>query len=172
MSAISFQPEFRPALPVVFGAKDYQEFRDTLEQMDRILSTTGMEPRFLAEKTASFDPSASPAQVQRHAKTFHMALRYSILLGITDLSYRKLSRQVADSHLFQWFTHTNFVDAVRPVFKSTLERFEKMLSSEEITGRVHDINRATDSTAGATELLYRETALRFDEIFADTTCVK
>ncbi len=172
MSIINFQPEFRPALPTVFGAKDYQEFRATLEQMDRILTITGLEQRFLAEKIAAFDSSASPAQMQRHAKTFHMALRYSILLGITELSYRKLSRQVADSHLFQWFTHTNFVDAVRPVSKSTLERFEKMFSSEEITGLIHEINRATASEAGATELLYRETALRFDEIFADTTCVK
>jgi len=70
MSMISFQPEFRPALPVVFGAKDYREFRATLEQMDRILSTTGIEQRFLSEKIATFDPSASPAQIQRHAKRF------------------------------------------------------------------------------------------------------
>jgi len=92
-----------------------------------------------------------------------MALRYSILLGITELSYRKLSRQVADSHLFQWFTHTNFVDGVRPVSKSTLERFEKIFSSEEIAGLIHEVNQATTGEAGAKALLYRETALRFEE---------
>ena len=172
MNIINFQPELRPALPVVFSSKDYHEFRAALEQMDRILRKTGVEQRCIAEKIASFETPLSPAQMQRHAKTLHMALRYSLLLGITELSYRKLSRQVADSHLFQWFTHTNFVDAVRPVSKSTVERFEKMFSSEEITELTHSVNRAMASEANASELLYQETALRFDEIFADTTCVK
>lgn len=172
MGIIHFQPEFRPALPVVFASKEYREFRTTLEQMDRILQKTGIEKRCVAEKIASFEKPLTSSQMQRHAKTLHMALRHSLLLGVTGLSYRKLSQQVADSHLFQWFTHTNFVDAVRPVSKSTVERFEKMFSSEEITGLIHKINRATASEAGAQDLLYRETALRFDEIFADTTCVK
>ena len=101
-----------------------------------------------------------------------MALRYSLLLGLTGLSYRKLSHQVANSHLFQWFTHANFVDAARPVSKSTLERFEKMFSSEEITKLIHNVNRATASEENAAELFYQETALRFDKVFADTTCVK
>jgi len=61
---------------------------------------------------------------------------------------------------------------VRPVSKSTLERFEKIFSSEEIAGLIHEVNQATTGEAGAKALLYRETALRFDEIFADTTCVK
>jgi len=56
----------------------------------------------------------------------------SILLGITGESHRKLACRVADSQIFQWFTRTTFVDGVRPVSKSTIERFEKMFSSEEI----------------------------------------
>ena len=37
---------------------------------------------------------------------------------------------------------------------------------------IHDCNTAVANPAGAQELLYSEVALSFDEIFADTTCVK
>ena len=169
---LPFQPEFRPELPVVFGAKDYREFRATLEEMDRILSATGIEDRFIANRIEAMGVDLSPKHLHWHSRTFRLALRYSILLGITGDSYRELSRRVADSQIFQWFTHTTFIDGVRPVSKSTLERFEKMFSEEDIAEIIHEINRAMSDEASAKELLYRETVLRFDEIFADTTCVK
>ncbi len=169
---VAFQPELRPELPVVFGAKDYREFRATLEEMDRILTTTGIEARFIANRIEALGSDLTAKRQQWHYRTFRMALRYSILLGITSDSHRKLSRRVADSQLFQWFTHTTFVDGVRPVSKSTLGRFETMFSGEDIAEIIHEINRAMSDEATAKELLYRETVLRFDEIFADTTCVK
>ncbi|MDP7023773.1 MAG: hypothetical protein QGH42_05970 [Kiritimatiellia bacterium] len=169
---VAFQPELRPALPPVFGAKDYREFRATLEEMDRILTATGIEERFIAKRIEALEGDLTPQRRHGHWRTFRMALRYSILLGITCDSHRELSRRVADSQIFQWFTHTTFVDGVRPVSKSTIEHFEKMFSDEDIAEIIHDTNRAMSDEAIAKELLYRETALRFDEIFADTTCVK
>ena len=47
---ITFQPELRPALPCVFASKDYREFRETLVEMDRILSVSGTENRFIARQ--------------------------------------------------------------------------------------------------------------------------
>lgn len=47
-----------------------------------------------------------------------------------------------------------------------------MFSSEEVAQLIHDLNKTVFDPVGAQALLYRETALRFDEIFADTTCVK
>ena len=169
---VAFQPELRPELPVVFGAKDYRQFRATLEEMDRILTETGIEARFIANRIEVLGDDLTPKRKQWHGRTLRMALRYSILLAITGNSHRELSRRVADSQIFQWFTHTTFVDGVRPVSKSTLERFEKMFSSEDIAQIIHETNRAVGDEAMAKELLYRETALRFDEVFADTTCVK
>lgn len=169
---LPFQPELRPLLPTVYGAKDYREFRSTLVEMDRILTASGIEERFITCRIAAMGVELTPRRRQSHGRTYRMALRYSILLGITGESYRTLSCHVADSHLYQWFTHTSCVDAVRPVSKSTLERFEKMFPSEAIRQIIHDLNRAMSDERIAQELLYRETALRFDEIFADTTCVK
>jgi hypothetical protein len=172
MDIVTFQPEFRPALPCVFASKDYHEFRAVLVEMDRILVATGIEERFIAARIASYETPIKPRQFRRHCNTLRLALRHNILLAITGLSYRELARRMADSHLFEWFTRTGFVDAVRPVSKSTLERFEKLFDADAVTSLVHELNWGVADAAGAQNLLYRETALRFDAIFADTTCVK
>ena len=39
MQIIAFQPELCPALPVVVGNVDYQEFRTTLLRIDELLRT-------------------------------------------------------------------------------------------------------------------------------------
>ena len=97
---LPFQPEFRPELPVVFGAKDYREFRATLEEMERILTATGIEARFIATRIEALGGDLTAKRQQWHWRTFRMALRYSILLGITSDSHRELSRRVADSQIF------------------------------------------------------------------------
>ena len=66
MAIITFQPEFRPALPCVFGAKDYREFRAVLEEMDRILASTGIEHRFILERMEELDPDLSAKRFARH----------------------------------------------------------------------------------------------------------
>ncbi len=179
MITIAFQPELRPALIPVFASKDYRDFRAILTEMDRILVVSQIEHRFilrqiehLEERLIKKGKRLSVKQAQRHFRTFRLALRYGILIGITGRSFRELSRQVADSQLFQWFTHTASIDGIRPVSKSTLERFEKMFPEGEIATLIHEITGAVADPLAAQNLLYRETALRFDEIFADSTCVK
>ncbi len=172
MYKVAIQTEFRPALPVVFGAKDYRDFRDTLIEMDHILIATKIEQNFIWGCINSMNPPVPISQFQRKYNQLRLALRYSILLALTDDSYRVLARRVADSQLFQWFTSTAQIDGVRPASKSRIKRYEQMFSDGAITELIHTINMAIADKEGAQKLLYRETALRFDEIFADTTCVK
>jgi hypothetical protein len=170
---LAFQPSLRPALPVVFGAKDYRQFRDTLVEMDRILTVSGIEDRFIRERMSALGHGGfSAKRRQSHWRTTRLALRYSILRALTQETFRVLSRQVADSHIFQWFTHTSFVDGVRPVSKSSAERFEKFFTPEQIGDLVHSLNQAAADKQQAEALLYAEAELRFDCIFADTSCVK
>lgn len=172
MNSITYQHELRPVLDTVFGAQEYREFRHTLEEMDRILEATGIEHRLLTQKVRDVDTDLSTRRQQSVYRRFRQALRYCILLGLTGLSFRELSLRVADSHLFQWFTYTDSIGPVRPLSKSAIERFEKHFSDEEIAHLIHEVNRAVATKEGAEKLLYQETALRFDEVFADTTCVK
>lgn len=172
MNSITYQDELRPVLPTVFGAKDYREFRETLEEADHILTATGIENRLLTQKIHEGNSHLSIQRQQSLYRRFRQALRYCILLGITGLSYRSLSLRVADSQLFRWFTYTDSLGPIRPLSKSAIERFEKLFSDKELTDLIDELNRAVADKEGAEKLLYRQTALRFDEIFADTTCVK
>lgn len=169
---IQIQTEFRPALPTVYGAKDYREFRAILVEMDRILEVSGIEKRFIMRLIAGDAKKLSAKALNRRYKTYRLALRYSIVRAVTGYAFRKLAMRVPDSVLFQWFTGTAQVDGVRPLSKSTIERFEKLIPSEEICELIRDLNRAVADKEAANELLYRDTALRMDQVFADTTCVK
>jgi len=116
--------------------------------MDRILSRSGLEERFIKSRIEALEKPRSPKQVQRLNTHLRLALRHGILLAITGLSFRELALRLADSHLFQWFVHTGKIDAVRPVSKSTLERFEKSFDADELAGLIHDLNRAVSDAAG------------------------
>ncbi|MDF7809682.1 hypothetical protein P4E94_19745, partial [Pontiellaceae bacterium B12219] len=129
---------------------------------------SGLEQEFIKRKIADTPPEKSCPAPQ----TLQRALRYNILLGVTTDSLRDLAMRVADSPLLQWFTFTGFVDIAKPVSKSTIERFEKMFEAGEIGRLIHGLNQIMTDEQKAAELLYQQTALRFDEIFADSTCVK
>ena len=169
---INIQTEFRPALPTVYGAKDYREFRGILEEMDRILVSSGAEYNMIMRLIAKDAEGFSQKVISRKYKQYRSAIRYSILLTLTGYSHRKLAMRVPDSTLFQWFTGSAQVDGVRPVSKSTVERFEKMISPEAIIKLIHDLNRAAADDKAAEKLIYREAALKMDQIFSDTTCVE
>ncbi len=96
-----------------------------IEEMDNILTTTGIEHQMIAQYLKSSERPRSGECSGRRYKELRLALRYSILLGITGLSYRELSQRVADSSIFQWFIHTAAVDGVRPVSKSSVEKINK-----------------------------------------------
>jgi len=172
MSIVTFQPELRPALPCVIASKEYHEFRDTLVEADRVLSVSGLEERTIAKQIAAYDESEKPRCLSRHSKTLRRALRHCILLGLTGYSYRKLAQRMPDSLLLQWFTYTGYVDAVRSVSKSTVERYDKMFDDDIITELIHELNRCVADEARVKELLYQAEVLRMDTIFADTTCVQ
>ena len=172
METIAFQTEFRPVLPVVFGAKDYREFRETIAAVDHFLTATGLEHRMLVAHLKLAAESCPKNHRPKSYKTLRQALRYSILLALTGLSHRALSQRVADSALFQWFTHTAEIDGVRPSSKSSIERFEKLFPAEIIAKLINDCNLAVADPANAQTLLHSDKTLKFDEIFADTTCIK
>ena len=121
MANIAFQPELSPAIPTVYGPKEYTEFRATLEEMDRILVESGIEHAFILRQIFLTEKTTP---TQKQYQKYRSALRYSILLAITGHSYRDLACAVADSNLFQWFVRAAQIDGVRPCGKSSIERLE------------------------------------------------
>ena len=144
MENIALQDEFRPCVPTVFGPKDYREFRARLEEMDRILAVSGLEHAFLTHHLEAC-PDLPQSRWSRLFNIARKALRYKLLLAITGDPFRDLAHRVADS---------------------------KMFPDGEVTRLIHDLNNAVGAEAHAAELLYTAIEIRFDKIFADTTCVK
>lgn len=140
--------------------------------MDHILTVSGIEHRTISQKVYDEDGPLSIKRQEFLFGKYRRDLRYGILLGTMGESYRNLALRVADSQLLQWFTHTGLIDAVHPLSKSSIERGEKLFTNDEISNLIHELNRAVNDKDGAERLLYRETEIYFDEIFADTTCVK
>jgi len=114
---IDLQTDLRPALPTVFGAKDYREFRASLEEMDRILVLSGAEHNLIMRLIGKEKKQLSPKAMRRKYKLYRSAIRYSMLLSLTGYAHRVLAVRVADSDLFQWFTGSAQVDGVRPASK-------------------------------------------------------
>ena len=172
MHTVPFQPDLRPALPCVFGAKDYRDFRDTLVEMDRILAESGLEDVFVRRHLdACFEKDSERKRLFR-AKVARKALRHAILLAVTGLSVRELAMRLPDSPLFAWFTGSVQIDGVRPASKSTIERFEKMFPEDDVAQLIHDLNRLAMDAKAAPALLLLEKPLDVEAVFADTTCVE
>ena len=78
MNSITYQNELRPVLPTVFGAKDYRDFRQTLEEMDHILTATGMEHRIITQKIRESNDPLSIKRQQSLYRRYRQALRYCV----------------------------------------------------------------------------------------------
>ena len=153
-------------------AKDYRDFRDVLTEMDRILIESGIEDEFVNRHLGSSTKGMSDRKRVFRSKTIRKALRHSILLSMTKLSVREFATRLADSRLFQWFTSSEQIDAVRPGAKSTVERFEKMFTDGEIEQLIHDLNRMATNPEKARTILRLEKPLTVENVFADSTCVE
>lgn len=183
MKIIAYQPELSPALPVVIGNVDYQQFRETLIRIDRILEHGGVETEFVFDRLAAYEQEVNErakyegrpmrlvsegelARVARHAA---QALRCNISRELLGLACRPFSIRLADSALLQWFCQKDQIDGVRVPGKSTIDRYGKMVPEgmvREIVNRVNQLAVEGDKGAGFTRPMGIKTVL------LDTTCVK
>lgn len=101
-----------------------------------------------------------------HYKKIKHALRCNIARHLTGESYRLFSIRLADSELFHWFTGINAFGCRKAISKSSLERYEKILS-EEIRRWLADL---TDDNKAVSAGIYG--LIDCKTVFTDTTCIK
>jgi len=186
MQTIAFQPELCPALPVVVGNVDYQEFRTTLLRIDELLRTGDLERAFVqrylreveglreavARRHGREHRELSPKAVTRIAEHAVLALRCTIAHALVGDSYRGYSRRLADSPLLQRFCGLSRLDVVRVPGKSALERYGKLVPEHVVREIVDQLSRAAAAAAGADgQVLGLEQPLALDSLLLDTTCV-
>lgn len=177
---IPFQNELSQVLPIITGNAEYCDFKALLIRMSEIIELSNIEKSIIENVVLMADQEAkSPSgvgdqmqiSIQNRAR---LALRYTIARKLTQESYRKFSIHLADSHLLQHFCLIDRIDKIEIPSKSTLERYEKIIP-EEIIREINTMiikGAATPATESVINPLQLNEAIKLDDYFADSTCVK
>jgi hypothetical protein len=171
---LPFQPTLCPALPVVLGNVDYQDFEFQLHRMDQLLIASGVEKSFVAQSLARFDlqfPAATTKSRARHQRHSYRALRCNVLRGLLGEDYRGLSRRLAECPLFRWFCGLEELAAVRVPGKSTLQDYAHWLPAETLRPLIAQLILAAHRPSGASALELAH-GLELETVWLDTTCLK
>jgi len=171
---LPFQPTLCPALPVVLGNVDYQDFEACLQRLDQLLSLSGVEKSWVEQCLARYDqqfPTAKTKARARHQRHSYRALRCNVLRGLLGEDYRGLSRRLAECPLFRWFCGLEELAAVRVPGKSTLQDYAHWLPAATLRPLIEQLILAAQQPPGAVTLELAH-GLELDTVWVDTTCLK
>ncbi len=132
MKNIAIQCLLRPALTVVARCLDYDNFRATIERIDRLLIDSEVESQGVDLALERGQPMSVKAR-QKRANFALKALRMETLRYLLGgISFRHLSRALGSSDLLADFCRVRHIDGIRGISKSTLERASKFFSEEQL----------------------------------------
>src|SRR6266545_2193539 len=147
---IPFPTELRPRLPTILGNVDYLTFRERLEQIDRLLESSGVERDFVERALKGWlekaRRSVSARQQQRFQVRSKRALRCTILRTLLQEDYRGFSCALAGNPLYQWFCLVDGLEQVR-----VRERLDCRLSNSRRAPIDPASDRSSASGSGWTE---------------------
>jgi Transposase domain (DUF772) len=144
-SILPFQPTLCPALPLVLGNVDYQDFEWQLRRIDDLLRWSGLEKSFVEQSLARYDrhfPAAKTKARQGHQQHSYRALRCTVLKGLLGEDYRGMSRRLAECPLFRWFCGLEELAAVRVPGKSTLQDYAHWLPAQTMRPLIEQMTHA------------------------------
>ncbi len=132
MKNIAIQCLLRPALTVVDRCLDYDNFRATIERIDRLLIDSEVESQGVDLALERGQPMSVKAR-QKRANFALKALRMETLRYLLGgISFRHLSKALGSSDLLADFCRVRHIDGIRGISKSTLERASKFFSEEQL----------------------------------------
>lgn len=177
MHSITYQPFLRPALPQVFGPKEYREERQLFIRIDEFLSSSGLESEFigLSMKHCGFDPGNHGAKrIDTFNRSCILALRTNIARHLKGMDHRDFCVRLADSPLLQWFLQIGRVDHVKVFAKSSSDRFAHWIDEPGLRA-INNKLVALLAESGTVPRAFDaglKTPVSFDDIYFDSTCLK
>jgi hypothetical protein len=181
--SVTIQETFRPALPVVFGCKDYREQEKLIKRIDLVLSKSGVEKLFVRLSLEQYDVASAKViitdkdrvrvaeQRSRHAQRSEQVLRCNVLRSILGESLRGMSKRLAECPLFRRFCKLEELEMVRVPSKSTLQDYESWLPQEKMKRILDTLTLALSDEKKAQEMELEE-ALSMEVAYVDTTCLE
>ena len=165
MKNIAIQCLLRPALTVVDRCLDYDNFRATIERIDRLLIDSEVESQGVDLALERGQPMSVKAR-QKRANFALKALRMETLRYLLGgISFRHLSRALGSSDLLADFCRVRHIDGIRGISKSTLERASKFFSEEQLRA----LHRTLTEVVGDADLARQ--VVRLDKPIDTTICL-
>lgn len=177
MQSIAYQPFLRPALPQIFGPKEYRQERELFIRIDEILTISGLEAEFIkvSMQHHNFDPSlSSPARIETFSRHCILVLRSNIARHLKGMEHREFCIRLTDSYLLQWFLQIGRIEGVKTFAKSTSHRFSRWLDEKSLhhfNQRLIALLAGTDEDSTPIDLQLAHD-ISFEDIFFDSTCLK
>lgn len=172
---IGFQESLRPVLPNVLGCKDYQDEKQLLERVDRILRGSGLEAKFLHLSQEEFEAGervqAGGRALERHLRHSSRALRCMVLMKLVGCSYREVSVRLAHSPLYRWFCACEDFEVIKVPGKSTLNDYARWLDAGKMEEVMDALTRAVGDQEQA-RLIGLENELDLAAAWVDSTCLE
>jgi hypothetical protein len=170
INSISLQSCLRPALTHVCANKDYHEFREQLENVDKMLKTGHLESMAMDFALEGFEEA--PLKQQKARLNFSLkALRVETLrMLLGNPSYRAFSKAVASSDLLADFCVARQIDGIRGISKSTLDRAAKFFTAEQVRWMMQVLLEMGGEDDRCEELGLRE-SIDTSVCLVDTTCL-
>jgi hypothetical protein len=172
MQEMAYQQHLSPVLRVIVGNVDYRERRCILERINKALTVTGIEKRFVEKKLELAEAAGSLSgrrrqTVQKHAVR---ALRCTLARMLLGDDLRGMAVCMAESDLLQWFCRIDELEVVKVPAKSTLQRYERMITPQELK-ELNTLLLRYVAAGDAAQKVGLESAIDLDRFFLDSTCV-
>jgi hypothetical protein len=177
MLLIPHQLILQKPLPIVNGPIEYHEQRDYFENMDRILSTSGLEQEFIifALKEKKINPKTLKSnQLARFCRTAILALRHNIAFANFRLSHVEFCARLGDSPILQRFLGLQELDRAKTYGKSASSRFTLWVNDETVKlFNEKFVNLMTHNNIETGKPNFSLPAIvSCDDVFFDGTCLK
>ena len=172
---IAIQSVLRPALIPVSANKDFEEFKQIIEETDAALIAAGLEDLAVTmalENLQKIAPYADSNTKVRHARKAIKALRTNVLKTmLRGISDRALSVAVYRSELLADFCRVLEIDGIRGLSKSEVNRMLNFFSEEQVRF-FHERLTEVSTGAGSCKTIGLENPVDSSLTFFDSTCLE
>jgi len=136
-------------LPIVQGNKDYREHKEILENIDRLLTQSGIEIALQEQELKKTQGAAKKILTKKDClriqRVTSQAMRCNIIRLLSGESFRDLAFRLGESHLLQNFCDLVDFNRVRVPSKSTLQAHSERFDEEQIRALINALNLSTQT---------------------------
>lgn len=172
---VAIQSLLRPALTPVFANKDYEEFKRTIDDIDRVLIEGRLEKLaidFGLANLLAFNSEADEQVMARQAEQAVKSLRTNVLKTLLEgISCRKLSAAVYGSDLLADFCRVRQIDGIKGLAKSEVDRMMRFFSEDQLR-LLHTHLTELCASAGSCARIGLEDPVDASLTFFDSTCLE